>query len=295
MGVERLAAMSAEAAAAPSYSAPDRAPKTRQGSVGPVLRSPAWGVRSPGMTTKRARSPGAPLSTSSPRGAYDGRTPRSPTVASNRPKSPRMGGATSADAKAGEASKFERDLFQAIEILHAKRDMRRLTGIMISNQDAEFPVEEITNAFSWKGDNTAQNAVYLGIQQQYLFWKHTWSHTDEEKQMMMGLPTFNFHLMSLLAAAMDTYWFSDGQQIQLVDWLRDMVSGAELRPLRLENEKLSKENTACLNTLTEYDHKLQMMKSSAGGLGGHVGIALVVIIILLALAMGHIATVHLMA
>merc|ERR1712072_614679 len=295
MGVDRRwIAMSAEAAAAaPSYSAPDRAPKTRQGSVGPVLRSPAWGVRSPGMTTKRARSPGAPPSTSSPRGAYDGRTPRSPTVASNRPKSPRMGGATSADAKAGEASKFERDLFQAIEILHAKRDMRRLTGIMISNQDAEFPSDEITQSFSWKGDNTAQNAVYLGVQQQYLFWKHTWAHYDEDEQMAEGLPTFNFHLISMLSAAMDTYWFSDNQQLQLFDWLRDMVSGAELLPLRSANEKLHADNISCKKRMYEYEAKLKSMKASSGPMT-QINMALVACIVLLAAMIGHIFTVHTM-
>jgi hypothetical protein len=206
-----------------------------------------------------------------------------------------MGGATSADAKAGEASKFERDLFQAIEILHAKRDMRRLTGIMISNQDAEFPVEEITNAFSWKGDNTAQNAVYLGIQQQYLFWKHTWSHTDEEEQMREGLPTFNFHLMAMLAAAMDTYWFSDNQQLQLFDWLRDMVSGAELEPLRLENEKLHTDNITCKKRLYDLEAKLQAIKQNESGAGTQLSLALVICIALLAVAVGHILTVHTMA
>merc|ERR1711959_222473 len=269
-----------------------RAPgsKSAKGTMGAIVRSPAWGVRSPG-----ARSPGLPLSACSPRGPYDTRNPRSPHMGSEqqerRPKSPRFG---AADAKTGDASKFERDLFQAIEILHAKRDMRRLTGIMISNQDAEFPVEEITNAFSWKGDNTAQNAVYLGIQQQYLFWKHTWSHTDEEEQMREGLPTFNFHLMAMLAAAMDTYWFSDNQQLQLFDWLRDMVSGAELEPLRLENEKLHTDNITCKKRLYDLEAKLQAIKQNESGAGTQLSLALVICIALLAVAVGHILTVHTM-
>jgi hypothetical protein len=107
---------------------------------------------------------------------------------------------------AEDASKFERELHAALEALHCKHDTRKLTAIMASNQDAEFPTEQITGTFSWKGDNTAQNAVYLGVQQQYLFWKHTWTFTDEDTQLADGLPTFNFHLMATLAVAMDTYW-----------------------------------------------------------------------------------------
>jgi len=268
--------------------------KPGKGSMGPVLRSPAWGNRSPGLIAKRSRSPGAPLSTSRPRGETQRAV--TPPLNPERPKSPKLGGqGTAPDGQKSEVpkdlTKFQRELAAAIENLNSKRDMRRLAGMMVSNQDAEFPLSEMDDS----GSTEQQDLIFKSVEEQFDFWKNEWSEETEEKQMMMGLPTFNFHLMSLLAAAMDTYWFSDGQQIQLVDWLRDMVSGAELRPLRLENEKLSKENTACLNTLTEYDHKLQMMKSSAGGLGGHVGIALVVIIILLALAMGHIATVHLMA
>merc|ERR1711981_331415 len=268
-----------------------RAPgsKSAKGTMGAIVRSPAWGVRSPG-----ARSPGLPLSACSPRGPYDTRNPRSPHMGSEqqerRPKSPRFG---AADAKTGDASKFERDLFQAIEILHAKRDMRRLTGIMISNQDAEFPSDEITQSFSWKGDNTAQNAVYLGVQQQYLFWKHTWAHYDEDEQMAEGLPTFNFHLISMLSAAMDTYWFSDNQQLQLFDWLRDMVSGAELLPLRVENEKLHTDNIACKKRMYDYEAKLNQMKATSGPMG-QVNKALVACIVLLAAMIGHIFTVHTM-
>jgi len=268
-----------------------RAPgsKSAKGTMGAIVRSPAWGVRSPG-----ARNPGVPLSACSPRGPYDHRTPRSPHTAEGqqekgtRSKSPRFG---AADSKTGEASKFERDLFQAIEILHAKRDMRRLTGIMISNQDAEFPMEEITHSFSWKGDNTAQNAVYLGIQQQYLFWKHTWAHFDEDEQMAEGLPTFNFHLISMLSAAMDTYWFSDNQQLQLFDWLRDMVSGAELLPLRVENEKLHTDNIACKKRMYDYQRQFAQLESSSGPMG-QMNMALVGCMVVLAILLGHIFTVH---
>lgn len=265
--------------------------KSAKGSLGAQVRSPAWGVRSPG-----GRSPGAPLSSCSPRGPFDARNPRSSphheSAGAGRSKSPRFN-AQPADTKTGDASKFERDLFQAIEILHSKRDMRRLTGIMISNQDAEFPIEEITQSFSWKGDNTAQNAVYLGIQQQYLFWKHTWAHYDEDGQMEEGLPTFNFHLISMLAAAMDTYWFSDNQQLQLFDWLRDMVSGAELLPLRSANEKLHADNISCKKRMYEYEAKLKSMKASSGPMT-QINVALVLCVLLLAMAIGHIFTVHTM-
>merc|ERR1712224_94261 len=104
-------------------------------------------------------------------------------------------------AENAKTTRFERDLFQAIEMMYAKRDMRRLIGIMVGNQDAEFPSDEITDSYSWKGDNTAQNAVYLGIQQQYLYWKHTWVQEEEEEHMAQGLSTFDFHLYTLLASA----------------------------------------------------------------------------------------------
>lgn len=194
---------------------------------------------------------------------------------------------------AEDASKFERELHAALEALHCKHDTRKLTAIMASNQDAEFPTEQITGTFSWKGDNTAQNAVYLGVQQQYLFWKHTWTFTDEDTQLADGLPTFNFHLMATLAVAMDTYWFSENQQLQLFDWLRDMVSGAELEPLRLENEKLSAESISCKKRMYELEGKLDTMKQFSGG-GGKMNGALMVCIALLAIAVGHIMTLHTM-
>jgi len=181
----------------------------------------------------------------------------------------------------------------ALEALHCKHDTRKLTAIMVSNQDAEFPVAQITGAYSWKGDNTAQNAVYLGVQQQYLFWKHTWMHEDEETQLQNGLSTFNFHLMAALAVAMDTYWFSDNQQLQLFDWLRDMVSGAELEPLRHENEKLSQESFTCKKRVYDLEAKLESLKHFQGG-GGYTQVALMVVCTLFAIALGHIITLHTM-
>lgn len=197
------------------------------------------------------------------------------------------------EGKKGEKdiTKFQKELGTAIEALTSKRDMRRLAGMMVSNQDAEFPTAELADGESSK-DRKSQDMIYDAMEAQYIFWKTSWSEETEEAQMMMGLPTFNFHLMSLLSAAMDTYWFTDKQQVELVDWLRDMVSGAELRPLRLENEKLSKENTACMNKLDEYNQQLQEIK--AGQEGGNVSFALVSVAVLLALAMGHIITVHMM-
>ena len=82
-----------------------------------------------------------------------------------------------------EASKFEKELHNALEHLHCKHDTRRLTAIMASNQvhivvsfsnesnlawqDAEFPLEEISGTFSWKGDNTAQvlRSAFLMLEQ----------------------------------------------------------------------------------------------------------------------------------
>jgi len=192
------------------------------------------------------------------------------------------------------ASKFEKELHSALEQLHTHHETRKLTAIMSSNQDAEFPSEQISEVFSWKGDNTAQNAVYLGIQQQYLFWKHTWMYNDEETQLQEGLPTFNFHLMACLACAMDTYWFSENQQLQLFDWLRDMVSGAELEPLRLENQKLYAESFTCKKRLYELEGRLTSMKQYQNMGGGNMSLSLTVCIVLLAIAVGHIITVHVM-
>lgn len=199
-----------------------------------------------------------------------------------------------APANVEGASKFEKELHSALEQLHTHHETRKLTAIMSSNQDAEFPSEQISGVFSWKGDNTAQNAVYLGIQQQYLFWKHTWMYNDEETQLSEGLPTFNFHLMACLACAMDTYWFSENQQLQLFDWLRDMVSGAELEPLRLENQKLYAESFTCKKRLYELEGRLTSMKQYQNMGGGNMSIPLTVCIVLLAIAVGHIITVHVM-
>ena len=119
---------------------------------------------------------------------------------------------------------------------------------------------------------------------------------DEETQLTEGLPTFNYHLMAALACAMDTYWFSDNQQLQLFDWLRDMVSGAELEPLRLENEKLSVESFACKKRMYELEGKLNSMKQFQTGISGPSTMTtpLTICIMLLAIAVGHILTVHLM-
>ena len=118
---------------------------------------------------------------------------------------------------------------------------------------------------------------------------------DEETQLAEGLPTFNYHLMAALACAMDTYWFSDNQQLQLFDWLRDMVSGAELEPLQLENEKLSVESFACKKRIYELEGKLTSMKQfqNTGGDGPMIT-PLTICIMLLAIALGHIMTVHMM-
>jgi len=226
-----------------------------------------------------------------PRGTYP--STRSPNVSPGlAPKSPKMH--TANGEGSAEASKFEKELHNALEHLHCKHDTRRLTAIMASNQDAEFPLEEISGTFSWKGDNTAQNAVYLGVQQQYLFWKHTWLYTDEETRLAEGLPCFNFHLMSALSVAMDTYWFSENQQLQLFDWLRDMVSGAELEPMRLENEKLSAESFTCKKRMYELEGKLDSIKQFQGMGDGGTNMALMVCIALLAVALGHIVTLHTM-
>jgi len=189
--------------------------------------------------------------------------------------------------------RFETDLHNALEALHSHRDTRRLTAIMVSNQDAEFPADQITAAYAWKGDNTAQNAVYLGIQQQYLFWKHDWSHLSEDVQLQEGWPTFNFHLMAMLSVAMDTYWFSDNQQLQIFDWLRDMVSGAELEPLKLENQNLSSQNTNVKKQIYALEDKLKTLeKERQSSSGNQNNMALIVLLVLLAMAFGHIVTLH---
>jgi len=210
-------------------------------------------------------------------------------------KSPKFAVKSEKTEQDDEGKRFEAELHAALEALHCKRDTRRLTGILISNQDAEFPADQITDAFAWKGDNTAQNAVYLGIQQQYLFWKHTWSQHDDDQQLDEGLPTFNFHLMAMLAVAMDTYWFSDNQQLQIFDWLRDMVSGAELEPLKLENQRVGAENMSCKKRLYELEDKLttlkKMEKDRTGG--GQSNNLMIVIVVLLAMAVTHILTLHL--
>jgi hypothetical protein len=87
--------------------------------------------------------------------------------------------------------------------------------------------------------------------------------------------------------------FSENQQLQLFDWLRDMVSGAELEPLRLENEKLSAESISCKKRMYELEGKLDTMKQFSGG-GGKMNGALMVCIALLAIAVGHIMTLHTM-
>ena len=105
-----------------------------------MLRSPAWGSRSPGpggqkaaggVYTKRSRAPGVPLSMAGPRGTYP--STRSPNVSPGlAPKSPKMH--TANGEGSAEASKFEKELHNALEHLHCKHDTRRLTAIMASNQ-----------------------------------------------------------------------------------------------------------------------------------------------------------------
>lgn len=209
---------------------------------------------------------------------------------------------------------FETDLHNSITSLDGGHDTRKLTAIMASNQDAAFPDEHISEKLKWKGGSSAQavgalmsssenegrtpaklaqNAVYLAIQEQFKYWKHKWQWNGAEEQSVDGQSTFNFHLMSTLAVAMDTYWFEDGQQVQLFDWLRDIVSGAEMEPLQLGNEKLTIEVSSTKKKIALMEEQLEtMMKNPQGSNSSAVNLPAMVCIVLLAVALGHILTLH---
>jgi len=200
---------------------------------------------------------------------------------------------TGGEPPKNDVRNFENDLHSSIEFLDANHDTRKLTAIMASNQDAAFPEEHISATLSWKGDNSAQNAVYLAIQEQFRYWKQKWQYEEADEQSSEGQSTFNFHLMSTLAVAMDTYWFTESQQVQLFDWLRDMVSGAELEPLKLGNDKLATELSSTKKKIAMMEEKLEtMMKYPQGSKSNTVNIPLMVCVVLLAVALGHIITLH---
>lgn len=167
--------------------------------------------------------------------------------------------------------------------------MLNLTRIMSAHQDEEWDPHGINKICMWKGSHLAPKTIFEEIRLQYLFWKHVWSNYGEERQLQERLPTFGFHLMALLTAAMNTYWFSSDQHLCLFNWMNDMVSQAERDSLDKEIAQARYDNITHKARTYELELQIERARSARGQPLGSWGILCVALI---GLVVGHILAMY---